>query len=133
LKLNELKGKFPAGPVGWAFDAGKILLTALIIFSIVQISERNTLMAAVLASIPIVSVLSMIMMFHEGQTAVEISAFARDIVWLLIPSLLMFIVMPWLIESRSWDFYPALAAGLACTVTGYFVMVQTMEKFGLSA
>ena len=133
MKLNELKGKFPAGPVGWAFDAGKILLTALIIFSIVQISERNTLMAAVLASIPIVSVLSMIMMFHEGQTAVEISAFARDIVWLLIPSLLMFIVMPWLIESRSWDFYPALAAGLACTVTGYFVMVQTMEKFGLSA
>ena len=133
MKLNELKGKFPAGPVGWAFDVGKILLTALIIFSIVQISERNTLMAAVLASIPIVSVLSMIMMFHEGQTAVEISAFARDIVWLLIPSRLMFIVMPWLIESRSWDFYPALAAGLACTVTGYFLMVQTMEKFGLSA
>jgi uncharacterized membrane-anchored protein YitT (DUF2179 family) len=119
--------------MGWSFDAAKILLTALIIFSIVQISERSTLMAAVLASIPIVSVLSMIMMFHEGQTAVEISAFARDIVWLLIPSLLMFIVMPWLIESRNWEFYPALAAGLACTVTGYFVMVQAMERFGLSA
>jgi len=112
---------------------GKILLTALIIFSITQISDRSTLMAALLASIPIVSVLSMMMMFHEGQTAVEISAFARDIVWLLIPSLLMFIVMPWLIDSRNWDFYPALAAGLACTVTGYVVMLQAMEKFGLSA
>ena len=133
VKLNELKGKLPSEPMGWSFDAAKILLTALIIFSIVQISERSTLMAAVLASIPIVSVLSMIMMFHEGQTAVEISAFARDIVWLLIPSLLMFIVMPWLIESRNWEFYPALAAGLACTVTGYFVMVQAMERFGLSA
>ena len=133
VELNELKGKFPAGPVGWTFDVGKILLTALIIFAITQISDRSTLMAALLASIPIVSVLSMMMMFHEGQTAVEISAFARDIVWLLIPSLLMFIVMPWLIDSRSWDFYPALAAGLACTVTGYFVMVQAMEKFGLSA
>jgi hypothetical protein len=119
--------------MGWTFDVGKILLTALIIFAITQISDRSTLMAALLASIPIVSVLSMMMMFHEGQTAVEISAFARDIVWLLIPSLLMFIVMPWLIDSRSWDFYPALAAGLACTVTGYFVMVQAMEKFGLSA
>ena len=119
--------------MGWTFDVGKILLTALIIFSITQISDRSTLMAALLASIPIVSVLSMMMMFHEGQTAVEISAFARDIVWLLIPSLLMFIVMPWLIDSRNWDFYPALAAGLACTVTGYFVMVQAMEKFGLSA
>ena len=119
--------------MGWTLDAGKILLTAVIIFSIVQISERSTLMAAVLASIPIVSVLSMMMMFQEGQTALEISAFAKDIVWLLIPSLLMFIVMPWLIESRSWDFYPALAAGLACTVSGYFLMVQAMEKFGLSA
>ncbi len=133
MKLNELKGKFPAEPMGWTFDAGKILLTAVIIFSIAQISERSTLMAAVLASIPIVSVLSMMMMFHEGQTAMEISGFARDIVWLLIPSLLIFIVMPWLIESRSWDFYPALAAGLACTVTGYFLMVRAMEKFGLSA
>ena len=98
--------------MGWAFETGKIILTALIIFSIAQVSERSTLMAAVLASIPIVTVLSMMMMHHEGQTAVEISGFAKDIVWLLIPSLLMFIVMPWLIESRSWDFYPALALSL---------------------
>jgi len=119
--------------MAWAIDAGKILLTALIIFSVAQVSERSTIMAAVLASIPIVSVLSMMLMFHEGQTALEISAFARDIVWLLIPSLLIFIVMPWLIESRGWEFYPALAAGLSSTVVGYFVMVQLMERFGLAS
>ena len=44
----------------------------------------------------------------------------------------MFIVMPWLLESRSRDFYPALAAGLACTVSGYFLMIQMMDRFGLS-
>ena len=119
--------------MAWAFDAGKIILTALIIFSVAQVSERSTLLAAVIASIPIVSVLSMMMMFHEGQTAMEISAFARDIVWLLIPSLLIFVVMPWLIESRNWEFYPALAAGLASTVTGYFVMIELMERFGLAS
>ena len=119
--------------MGWTFDAGKILLTAVIIFSIVQISERSTLMAAVLASIPIVSVLSMMMMFHEGQTALDISAFARDIVWLLIPSLLMFIVMPWLIESRSWDFYPALAAGRTRADSGNYLKDQAKEKFGHSS
>ena len=129
--VNCLNVGFRAESMGWAFDAGKIALTALIIFSIAQISERSTLMAAVLASIPIVTVLSMMMMHHEGQSA-EISGFAKDIVWLLIPSLLMFIVMPWLIESRSWEFYPALAAGLACTVSGYFLMIQMMDRFGLS-
>ena len=131
-RVNCLNVGFRAESMGWAFDAGKIALTALIIFSIAQVSERSTLMAAVLASIPIVSVLSMMMMHHEGQTAMEISGFAKEIVWLVIPSLLMFIVMPWLIESRSWDFYPALAAGLACTVSGYFLMIQMMDRFGLS-
>ena len=132
LGVNCLNVGFRAAGMGWAFDIGKIALTALIIFSIAQVSERSTLMAAVLASIPIVTVLSMMMMHHEGQSAVEISGFAKDIVWLVIPSLLLFIVMPWLIESRSWDFYPALAAGMACTITGYFLMVQMMDRFGLS-
>ena len=132
LGVNCLNVGFRAAGMGWAFDVGKIALTALIIFSIAQVSERSTLMAAVLASIPIVTVLSMMMMHHEGQSAVEISGFAKDIVWLVIPSLLLFIVMPWLIESRSWDFYPALAAGMACTITGYFLMVQMMDRFGLS-
>ena len=118
--------------MSWALDAGKIGLTALIIFAVVQVSERNTLLAAVLASVPIVSVLAMMWMNHEGQSAEEISSFAKDIVWLLIPSLLMFIVMPLLIE-RGWDFYPALGAGLSTTIIGYFLMIQLMEKYGLTA
>ncbi len=118
--------------MSWVFDAGKIGLTALIIFAVVQVSERSTLLAAVLASIPIVSVLAMMWMNHEGQSAEEISGFAKDIVWLLIPSLLMFIVMPLLIE-RGWDFYPALGAGLSTTIIGYFLMIQIMEKYGLTA
>ena len=121
-----------SGHMSWMFDAGKIGLTALIIFAVVQVSERNTLLAAVLASIPIVSVLAMMWMNHEGQSAEEISGFAKDIVWLLIPSLLLFIVMPLLIE-RGWEFYPALGAGLATTILGYFLMIQIMEKYGLAA
>ena len=118
--------------MSWVLDAGKIGLTALIIFAVVQVSERNTLLAAVLASIPIVSVLAMMWMNHEGQTTEEISGFAKDIVWLLLPSLLMFIVMPILIE-RGWEFYPALGAGLGTTIIGYFLMIQIMEKYGLAA
>lgn len=116
--------------MSWVFDAGKIGLTALIIFAIVQVSERSTLLAAVLASVPIVSVLAMMWMNHEGQSAEQISVFAKEIVWLLIPSLLMFIVMPLLID-RGWDFYPALGAGLVTTIVGYFIMIQIMDKFGV--
>ena len=118
--------------MSWVLDAGKICLTALVVFIVVEASERNTLLAAVLASVPIVSVLAMVWMNHEGQSTEEISGFAKDIVWLLIPSLLMFIVMPLLIE-RGWAFYPALGAGLLTTILGYFFMIQIMKNYGLAA
>ena len=117
--------------MSWIIDTGKIGLTALIIFAVVQVSDRSTILAAVLASIPIVSVLAMMWMNHEGQSAEEISVFAKEIVWLLIPSLLMFIVLPLLID-RGWDFYPALGVGLMTTIAGYFLMIQIMEKYGLA-
>ena len=41
------------------FDTIKILLTAIIIFAVAQLSQRDTLLAAILASIPLVSVLAM--------------------------------------------------------------------------
>ena len=41
------------------FDTIKILLTAIIIFAVAQLSQRDTFLAAILASIPLVSVLAM--------------------------------------------------------------------------
>ena len=54
------------------FDGFKILLTASIIFAVAQLSQRDTLLAAVLASVPLVSVLAMIWMNHDGANGEEI-------------------------------------------------------------
>ena len=71
-------------------------------------------------------------MNHEGATSEEIISFSKDIVWLVIPSLLLFIVMPMLM-GRGWEFYPALGTGLAATIMGYLVMVQVMGRYNLTA
>ena len=110
------------------FDMFKILLTAVIIFAVAQLSQRDNLLAAVLASIPLVSVLAMMWMNHNGASSDDIVNFTKDIVWLVLPSLLLFIVMPELIQ-RGWNFYPALGGGLSATVIGYFLMFELMKKF----
>ena len=117
--------------MSWVFDAGKIGLTALIIFAVVQVSERSTMLAAVLASIPIVSVLAMMWMNHDGSSSEEIISFSKNIVWLVIPSLLIFIVMPALM-TRGWEFYPALGAGLTTTFVGYYLTQLLVEKYSLA-
>ena len=110
------------------FDIFKILLTTAIIFAVAQLSQRDTLLAALLASIPLVSVLAMIWMNHDGASGEEIINFSKNIVWLVLPSVLLFIVMPELIE-RGWSFYPALGGGLSATIIGYFVMIELMKRF----
>jgi hypothetical protein len=110
------------------FDIFKIILTAVIIFAVAQLSQRDTLLAALLASIPLVSVLAMIWMNHDGASGEEIIIFSKHIVWLVLPSVLLFIVMPELIE-RGWSFYPALGGGLSATIIGYFVMIELMKRF----
>ena len=117
--------------MSWMYDVGKIGLTALIIFAVVQVSERSTMLAAVLASIPIISVLAMVWMNHDGSSSEEIISFSKNIVWLVIPSLLVFIVMPSLME-RGWEFYPALGAGLTATFVGYILTQLLVEKYSLA-
>ena len=121
-------GSYPGQLQELIFDTFKILLTALVILAVAQLSQRDTLLAAVLASIPLVSVLAMMWMNQDGATSEEIIMFSRDIVWLVLPSLLLFIVMPELIE-RGWNFYPALGGGLCATVIGYFLMIELMKRF----
>lgn len=116
----------------WAYDAGKIALTALIIFGVAQLSERSTLLAAILASVPIVSVLAMVWMHHDGTSGEEMSTFAKEVMVLVVPSLLLFLVMAGLLD-RDVDFYPALGAGLAATVLGYLAAVKLLQQIGWPA
>ena len=60
------------------FDIFKIILTAVIIFAVAQLSQRDTLLAALLASIPLVSVLAMIWMNHDGASGEEIIIFSKQ-------------------------------------------------------
>ncbi len=116
----------------WYTYAVKILATSGLIVAVTEASNRSTLLAALLASIPIVSVVAMMWMNHEGVESAEISAFARDIVWLVIPSLLLFLLLPQLL-SRGVEFYPALGVSVGVTIAGYLLMLKVMQHFGAAA
>ena len=113
-----------------AFYITKLIITTILIVLISEIAKRSSLMGALLAAIPLVSILAMTWMYvdtNETTTAVE---FSNRIVWLIAPSMTLFIAFPLLIK-KGWSFYPSMFISIALTIFAYYSVVFVLGKFGI--
>lgn len=105
----------------------KILISAVVIGAVSEIARRSTFYGALLASLPLTSLLAMLWLYHETGDTVRVAALSGEIFWLVLPSLLLFAVLPWLIQ-RGMGFYPALAIACGCSVAGYVVTSMILRQ-----
>lgn len=103
----------------------KTLISALVIAGVTKLSEKTTVGGALLKSLPITSFLVFFFMKYEGRTNHEIGRMSWDIFYLVIPSLMLFIVFPILLD-RGWDFSPALGVGAAVMVIAYMITLRLL-------
>ena len=108
----------------------KVLLSSVTIVAISEISKRSTLAGSILASIPIVSLLAFVWMYIDTKDAAKIADLSQGIFWLVIPSLLFFILFPVLIR-RNVEFWLSLGVSLTVMILGYFVMLLILKKAGV--
>ena len=110
----------------------KTFVTALLVVVISEVSRRSSLLGATLASVPTVSVLAMIWLYVDTKDVGQVMALSRSIVWLVLPSLVLFVVLPVALE-RGYGFYVSLAAGICATVVAYGAAIAVANYFGLRA
>ena len=108
----------------------KATLSAIIIVAISEIGKRSPGFAALVASLPLVSVLGMIWLWRDTEDTARLSAHSAATFWYVLPSLPMFLFIPWLLD-RGVPFYGALALGAALTIGLYFLMVLIVPKLGV--
>lgn len=108
----------------------KILISACLILLVSEISKRNSWFAAVVASLPLVSIISMVWLYQETGNIEKVVSLSSGIFWLVIPSLLLFLFFPLLIKL-GLGFYSALSLASAGMVLGYFLMLRVLEMFGV--
>jgi len=112
------------------YAAFKLAITALLIVAISEIAKRSSLMGAVLASIPLVSVLGMTWLYIDTQDAEKVANLAAGIFWLVLPSLALFIALPVLLRLGV-NFTLSMGVSIALTVAAYFLMIVMLGKFGI--
>jgi len=101
----------------------KVLTSAVLIAVISEISKRSSIWAATLASLPMVSLLSIVWIYTEKKDTTQIISLSRDIFWLVIPSLAFFIVLPILLQ-KGLNFWPSLAASSIVTMIAYALTLK---------
>lgn len=112
------------------YYAIKVLISAILIVAISELSKRSSFLGAILASIPLVSVMAFIWMYIDTKNIEEISKLSISIFWLVIPSLVLFIVLPILL--KYFNFYISLVGSIALTIISYYLMIYLLEKFNIS-
>ena len=107
----------------------KILISSGIILLVSEIAKKNNLFGSLIASIPLVSVLSMIWLYVDTNDINKVKALANGILWMIGPSMSLFIVLPILINFGI-QFYLSLTISILVTMVCYLLTISLMNYFG---
>ncbi len=100
----------------------KILIAALVIFSVGEISKLSSALAASLLALPIVSITTFIWIYVESKDQAKIAEISYETFWYLIPTLPMFLLLSWMLLN-GYNFYFSLFVFCVLTI-GLFVLTQ---------
>lgn len=114
-----------------AYLIAKVMLTAVIVVAIAEIAKRSTLFGALVASLPLTSLLAFIWIYVETQDVEKVAALSSSIFWYVLPSLVLFVAFPQLI-AQGWTFWASLAVSIGLTAAAYAVMLALLSRAGIS-
>ena len=109
----------------------KLALTAAIIVLISEVAKKLPLLGSLIASLPLISVIGMIWMYGEKTDTEKIASHSEGTFWYVLPSLPMFLVMPWMMR-KGISFPLSMSAGIALTGVLYFLTTKILARFGMS-
>jgi hypothetical protein len=108
----------------------KAAISGVIVAVVSEIAKRWPGFGALVASLPLVSVLGMIWLWRDKPDAANMASHAQATFWYVLPSLPMFLLIPSLM-NRGVSFWLALAAGCILTMALYAAMTFAAPRLGL--
>ena len=108
----------------------KAAISGVIVASVSEVAKRYPGFGALIASLPLVSVLGMMWLWHDKPDVPNMAAHVEATFWFVLPSLPMFLLMPWLLRSGV-SFWATVAIGCALTILLYLGMTWLGPRIGL--
>ena len=108
----------------------KYAITAFVIVLVSEIAKRSDKMGALISSLPFVTFMVMIWLYIEKQGTQKIANHAYYTFWYVLPTLPMFLVMPWLL-SKGVNFWASLGVCVGITFVCFVLTALIAQRFGV--
>jgi hypothetical protein len=112
------------------YYALKVAVSACVIVMITEVARRSSGFAALIAALPLTSLLAFMWLHAEGVESARIADLSTQIFWLVLPSLILFVLLPLLLRLGV-GFWLSLAISVAATAACYFALMPLLRKFGV--
>jgi hypothetical protein len=109
----------------------KYAITAFVIVIVSEVAKRSDKFGALISSLPFVTIMVMIWLYIEKQGSQKIGNHAYYTFWYVLPTLPMFLVMPWLM-SKGMNFWISLAICAVVTIACFAVTALVAKRFGVN-
>ena len=115
--------------MSWVSLVGKGLFSGAIIVTASEIAKRSATFGALVVSLPLASIMAMTILYQDTRDTAQVADFAEAIVCLMIPSLMILLVTPWMLR---WDygFEISMTVGIVCTIVLYAVGAWAAQSVG---
>ena len=107
----------------------KYLTTAAIVVLVSEVAKRSDKAGALIASLPLVTLLVLFWLYIEKQPDAKIANHAYYTFWYVIPTLPMFLVFPPLFQR--FGFWPAMALCIGITVVCFVAFAFLVRRLGI--
>ena len=108
----------------------KLIISSGIITLVSEISKKSSFIGGIVASIPLISVLSIIWLYIDSKDIEKIKNLSTSIFWMVIPSLILFLSIPILIDIGI-NFWYTLIIAIILTIAFYFLTIFILSHFGI--
>ncbi len=107
----------------------KYLITAAVVVLVSEFAKANDKLGALVAALPLITVLTLIWLYIEQQPALKIANHAYYTFWYVLPTLPMFLLFPYLLPKLG--FWPTLISCIIFTLVVFYLYAVAIKRFGI--
>ena len=110
------------------FSIIKVLITAIVIVLAAEVAKRSSLLAGLIVSMPLITVLTLIWLYWDTKDIKQVSDLTNNTLLMILPSLTFFLFFPILLKLNL-NFPVSMLIAIISTGLCYWIYTIFLNKF----